>query len=132
MQVLKVIGLALGLALIGAAGAWADDLSGVWQGVYWGGDNQATAFQTTLRDTPGPAIEGSTVEINNFGDQQAPFLLATLSGEVQGDQITFTKSYDGTGSVSHAVTYRGRLVSDRRIVGTWSIGKTSGAFEMAR
>ncbi len=32
----------------------ASNLTGVWQGVYWGGGQQPTEFQATLRDEPGP------------------------------------------------------------------------------
>jgi len=111
----------------------ASDLSGVWQGVYWGGGNQPTAFQVTLRDDAGPAISGSIVENNGFGDMNSPFLLATFSGRTQGVNVSFIKSYDGTGGVAHSVSYEGRLLSNgRRIVGAWTTEGLSGQFEMAR
>ena len=107
-------------------------LSGVWRGVYWGGDNQVTQFQATLRQTGG-ALSGSIVEDNNFSAEHIPFLLATISGSANGDTVSFTKTYDGTGGASHTVNYTGRILSNgRRIAGTWSIGATSGQFELAR
>ncbi|HVY85526.1 MAG TPA: hypothetical protein VG943_10365 [Caulobacterales bacterium] len=127
-----VLAMALAFCAAPAFAQGVNNLSGVWQGVFWGAGNTPTSFQITLRDDPGPGFSGSTVETNNFGDVEAPFLLATLQGQVQGAQVSFVKTYDGTGSVSHSVSYRGRLVSDRRIVGTWSLDGASGPFEMAR
>ncbi|HWA01848.1 MAG TPA: hypothetical protein VG841_16190 [Caulobacterales bacterium] len=131
MNWMKTIAVATCFALT-AGSAFADDLSGVWQGLYWGAGNQPTLFQVTLHDDAGPGFTGSTVELNNFGNEGDPFLLATLEGEVSDANITFTKTYDGTGAISHSVRYSGQIVSDRRIVGTWAAGGASGQFEMAR
>ncbi len=80
-----------------------------------------------------PDLAGSIVEDNGFGEQGSPFLLSTLTGETRGGAISFTKTYDGTGGVSHSVTYTGEVLSDgRRIVGSWSVEGMTGQFELAR
>ena len=35
--------------------------------------------------------------------------------------MTFTKTYDGTGEVKHAVEYKGQLAADGKLTGTWEI-----------
>jgi hypothetical protein len=128
-----VAALVLCAAMSGPAMAQSyETLSGVWRGVYWGAGNPAVEFQTTLTDGPGPGFAGSIVEANTFGDPAAPLLLATVQGRVAGDSVTFTKTYDGTGGQAHAVQYSGTLVSDRHIVGTWTVGGVTGQFELAR
>lgn len=130
---LRALVIAASLAFAPAAFAQgAGDLSGVWQGVYWGAATQATTFQATLDDKPGPAFSGSIVEPNTFGNTESPFLLATVDGAVRAGRVTFLKTYDGTAGASHTVNYDGRIISDRRIVGTWQIDGTSGQFELAR
>jgi hypothetical protein len=123
------------LALAGAGASQAQpssDLSGVWQGVYWEGGNARTPFQATVQDEPGPAISGSIVETNTISAANVALLLATFQGQVNGDRISFVKTYDGSGGESHQVMYTGRVLSSRHVVGTWSIGATSGQFEMGR
>ena len=52
-----------------------------------------------------------------------------LQGMVQGQNVQFTKTYDGKGGYSHSVTYFGALSGDgRSISGTWELqsgGQTS-------
>lgn len=107
-------------------------ITGMWQGVYFGGGNQRTEFTATFRESNG-RLSGTIVEPNQFGTPNVSFLVANLSGTIRNGRIRFTKTYDGTGGQTHAVTYEGRFESDgHRIVGTWSIGQLSGQFEMAR
>ena len=140
MQFLRAIafGFALSMAVSTAAVApsayaqSAQNLSGVWQGAFWGEGQTPTSFQITLRQS-GDALGGSTVETNNFGATGLPFLLATLSGNVRGNAVSFTKTYDGTGGVAHSVAYSGTITSGgRRVVGTWTAGGLTGRFELAR
>ena len=108
-------------------------LSGQWTGIYAGGGNEPTSFEGLFAQA-GANISGSMFEYNGFGDTAAAaYLTSTISGTVQGDLVRFTKTYDGTGGVSHAVHYEGRLVSNgRRIRGTWNADGASGGFEMVR
>jgi len=56
-------------------------------------------------------------------------LFANLRGTVSGKAITFTKTYDGTGGVSHSVFYQGTISSDgRSMSGRWNIGTFGGTF----
>lgn len=122
-------------ALIAAPSAdaqGAESLSGAWRGVFTGGGNQPTEFQANLSDFGG-RLTGDTTELNPTGSGGSYFFLGNVAGTRQGAQIRFTKTYDGTGGRSHAVEYVGRLQpGGRRIVGTWSIGRVSGQFEMVR
>ena len=134
MRALKALAVAGMLAFAPAAQAQqAVDLTGVWQGAFWGEQTNATAFQVTLDDdAPGGDFAGSSVEPNTFGDDTTRFLQATLQGNVRGGRVSMLKTYDGVGGVSHAVTYTGTLLSERRIVGTWSVSGASGQFEIVR
>jgi hypothetical protein len=135
MGVLKTLAAASVMCVAMAAPTMAqayENLTGVWQGVYWGPTSEAVEFQTTITDSAGPGFVGSIVEPNTFGDPGSPLLLATVQGRVSGDTVTFTKTYDGTAGESHAVQYTGALVSDRHIVGTWALPGATGQFELAR
>ncbi|WP_395647844.1 hypothetical protein [Terricaulis sp.] len=106
-------------------------LSGVWRGVFAGAGNQPTEFQANLADMGG-RITGDTTELSTRG-ADSYFYLGDIRGTHQGDMVRFTKTYDGTGGRSHVVEYVGRVLpGGRRIVGTWSIGTTTGQFEMVR
>ena len=73
-------------------------------------------------------------EPNTFGDKTSKNLYASLTGAVSGNDIQWVKTYDGTGGVSHSVTYQGKI--DRKagkIVGKWQIkADWSGPFELSR
>lgn len=135
MRMLKIcaVAAALSFASVGAALAQsADDLSGRWLGAYWGGGNQATTFDATIVDPEGPEFSGTMVETNTLSAEQVAFLLSRFEGVVEGKSVRFTKTYDGTGGLSHSVSYEGEMESPRRIVGTWRIGETVGQFELVR
>lgn len=107
-------------------------LSGEWRGVYFQGpDNEAIEFTARLTDQSG-RITGTIIEPNMFGDASSYWLFSTLTGRVESATIRFAKTYDGTAGQSHAVQYEGRVLSDRRIIGVWSLAGASGQFEMGR
>lgn len=120
--------------LIGAPSALAQsaDLSGQWRGVY-SNNGQNVPFDLTLQQV-GEQIMGTTTEPNTFGTSDAAFLLGGFHGDFRNGQVSFTKTYDGTGGQTHSVTYTGRMMSNgRRIVGTWRlVGGANGTFEMVR
>lgn len=112
----------------------AASLSGAWTGAYVsaGGDD-VNAFDITLRQT-GTRLTGTIVEVNAIGDSsKALFLTSTLTGTVNRGQVEFVKTYDGSGGVSHSVTYRGSVDSTgRRIRGVYEAGGATGVFELVR
>lgn len=109
-------------------------LSGDWQGAYISGDGQdLNTFTARLRQAGG-TLTGTMVETNRIGDPgRALFLTSTIAGTVRGADVQFVKTYDGSGGVSHAVTYTGRLeAGGRRIRGVYEVQGVTGQFELAR
>jgi hypothetical protein len=112
----------------------AGSVSGVWKGGYISSDgSDVNTFDITLVQRGG-ALTGTTVEVNGFGDmKKSLFLTANIAGTVRGDEVRFTKTYDGAGDVSHSVQYVGRVdASGRHIRGTYSAEGATGRFEIAR
>lgn len=109
--------------------------SGTWNGRYFypkGRRDDPVPFTVEL-EVDGDRIEGHMSEVATFGDKSSPYLYADISGRVGKDNtVTFRKTYDGTGGVSHSVDYKGRYDPNRqRIGGTWTLKTSSGAFEMS-
>lgn len=89
------------------------DLSGTWLGTYWQQGNQ-TRFELTLIQC-GNALSGSILDDGYLGE-------ATLSGEVVGRTIQFSKSYIKVKQVP--VNYKGTVSEDgNSMSGTWDFGK---------
>ncbi len=61
-------------------------------------------------------------------------LYAMISGERRGSDVTFSKTYDGTGGWDHAIDYDGTINGDAtEIDGVWTIpGQWAGRFLMVR
>jgi hypothetical protein len=113
----------------------ASPLTGSWKGHYEypnGSGRTAVDFTQDLTFSQG-LVTGYVSEPNTFGDKTSKNLYASFSGAVAGNDIQWVKTYDGTGGVSHSVTYQGKL--DRRarkIVGKWQIGTGwSGPFVLS-
>lgn len=108
-------------------------LSGEWQGEFWGPQAQRTQFSAVLQEAGG-VFSGSLSEPNTFAIGAGSALYANLSGAMQENgRISFSKTYDGTGGVSHTVYYEGQIDEARSIIaGTWSVGSNSGEFRMQR
>jgi hypothetical protein len=109
------------------------NLTGVWQGLYsydWGDDE---GFVATLLHT-GTMIYGSTHENDTRGWSDTPVLFALIEGRCDAAQVSFRKTYDGSGGWSHTVQYDGVLAPDgAEIQGTWFIpGEATGRFLMIR
>lgn len=128
-----------GLALINglAAAGPLDKLQGdsQWSGQYFYPDSDKprapVAFTLTLRVSADGSFSGRTEEPNTFGKQPAPRLYATVRGAINGSGVQFTKTYDGTGGVSHSVAYSGNVSSDgSSMSGSWRIKDYSGAFNL--
>ncbi|WP_409998774.1 caspase family protein [Bradyrhizobium sp. SZCCHNS2022] len=109
-------------------------MAGVWTGSYSYANGSQVPFTFNF-GTAGCA--GRAEEVNTFGNRSAPKLFANLACSsaslVPGQTVTITKTYDGTGGVSHAVSYVGRISADlRSISGRWSLSGASGTFTMSR
>ncbi len=116
-------------AAIPAAG-----LTGEWAGGYVSANGaDVNTFTVKMRQTGG-TISGTIYETNVFGDtSRALFLTSTFAGTIANRQVRFTKTYDGSGGVSHSVVYTGALEPNgRRIRGTFNADGAAGTFEMVR
>lgn len=107
------------------------EVAGLWRGAYYyQGGRDPVSFEVTLRQR-GAVFEGRVGEKNTFGAWDAVFLYADIEGRIDGDRVSFVKTYDGTGGVSHSVDYGGVYdAGSRSVKGTWWIGGESGDFVM--
>lgn len=101
------------------------DLTGLWSGRYYYprpiNGITSVEFEMDLTFSQG-RITGFVSEPNTFGNRTSAKLYATFDGTVSGNQVEWTKTYDGTGGVNHSVIYRGTIDRQaRRIEGRWII-----------
>lgn len=110
-------------------------LTGSWSGAYrFPGDRfPETVFNVQIEEVGG-AFTGSMQEPNAFRHGPGAVVTAEIEGERSGQSVTFTKFYDGSGGMNHAVRYEGQANADlTRIEGRWSIPRDwSGTFFMVR
>jgi hypothetical protein len=106
----------------------AQNLTGVWQGLYTYPDGLSVSFVATLIES-GSALTGSTHEPSPTGT-----LYASLTGSRDGSAVAFRKTYEGAGPSYGTVDYAGTLSTGAtEIEGRWSIpGAWSGKFLMIR
>ena len=105
-------------------------VNGAWTGTYSyaSGNNAPVTFNIQMQ-TSGDRLTGAVVEPNTFGAKSAPYLYAHIVGSVTGSSVSFAKTYDGTGGVSHSVQYSGQIAEDgQAISGQWSTGGLRGSF----
>lgn len=114
------------------------NLTGVWHGLYSYDIAMAPVyFVATLIGGPG-WISGTSHEAANEIPGQALTLFAALEGSFDGVNVSFIKTYDGTGGWSHSVPYTGTLNIDAtEIEGTWIVAEPgyqslTGRFLMIR
>jgi hypothetical protein len=109
----------------------AQDLTGVWNGLYSYADGRSVTFVATLIEH-GSALTGSTHEPCTRG--RIRVLYASLAGGRDGSAVAFRKTYDGNVPGYHVVDYAGTLNADAtEIEGRWTIaGAWSGKFMMIR
>ncbi len=110
------------------------DISGFWVGHY-GYDGSVSAdvqFLATLAEGAGGGLSGTISEPNHMG-MSSKELHAIVSGQRDGSDVFFAKTYDGASDAAHRVDYYGVLSDDRRrIIGHWSLAGASGTFAMSR
>jgi hypothetical protein len=120
------------IALPGTSGlALGQQVATQWQGQYFypSGDKRSPVPFAMSLQVSGGALSGRTAEPATFGNGSSSQLFANLRGNVSGNRIAFTKTYDGTGGVSHSVQYQGTISPDgRSMSGNWSIGDFGGTF----
>jgi hypothetical protein len=131
MRVLAWVAM-IAWASIAPAVAKPRDFSGAWTGAYAYDSTFADAVEFEANLTAdGARFTGKTSEPNTFGDPIAARLGANLRGDLGADgSVSFRKTYDGSGGVSHDVEYRGALQRDGCIKGSWFIGAVTGPFRM--
>ena len=99
------------------------DLSGTWLGTYWQ-EGEPTRFEATLVQT-GNVLSGNILDDNYLGE-------ATISGQVIGRRVSFTKRYliKNQGSID----YTGTVSEDENFMqGEWAIRDiASGPWEASR
>jgi hypothetical protein len=100
-------------------------IAGAWAGVYHYPDDALPPVRFNFKiEQQGDKITGKMKEPNTFGDPNEEFLYANARGSLDKAKrtVTYTKTYDGTGGISHDVEYSGK-VSDNgmRIEGMWVI-----------
>jgi hypothetical protein len=111
----------------------AQNLTGVWNGLYTYPDGQSVSFVATLIES-GSTLTGSTHEPSMGGGAPGTTLTATLLGSRQDSAVSFRKTYDGAIAAYRSVDYVGQLSADAtEIEGRWVIlGVWSGKFLMIR
>lgn len=116
-----------------AADAFAAGLpqgQSTWSGRYDYQDGKPGAPFTLTINSSGSNFSGGTSEPATFGDGSSSTLTANVAGSVNGNQVSFVKTYDGSGGQHHSIQYNGTLSADgRSISGRWNIGPNwSGPF----
>lgn len=124
------------VTLAGApAPALAHDLAGRWTGGYISADGaDVNTFDVTIAPSQGDRLTGTVIETNALSSGRGVlFLTSRVSGSVVNGVVSFVKTYDGSGGVSHSVSYSGRMdATGRRIAGSYDAGGATGRFEMVR
>lgn len=113
--------------------------TGVWHGIYTYLSRNAlpdSHFVATIIDG-GVHLSGTIHETMNMYRGEALPANAALTGQHDGNEVSFIKTYDGTGDQHHSVAYIDQLSADRlEIEGGWRIrsiyGKCRGRFIMIR
>ncbi len=112
-----------------------DSLSGPWSGAYRFASDvwPEVVFNAQIEEVEG-AFSGALQEPNVYGLAAGNVITSDIEGVRNGQSIVFTKFYDGSGGMAHAVRYEGTVDANlSRIDGTWSIPRDwSGSFFMVR
>jgi hypothetical protein len=110
-------------------------LTGSWSGAYrFPNDAQPeVVFNAQIEDIEG-AFTGALQEPNVYGLASGSVITSDIEGTRTGQSVVFTKFYDGSGGMAHAVRYEGIADTNlSRVDGKWSIPRDwSGTFFMVR
>ena len=106
-------------------------LSGFWAGTYHYPQTHIpnVNFDCELHQS-GVSVSGEITESHAPGQM----LLARISGDLNGDRISFVKSYKATHSAFLLeIAYSGQVSPKKdHITGVWRVGGRQGTFEMHR
>jgi hypothetical protein len=112
----------------------AQNLTGVWNGLYSYADGRSTSFVATLIEA-GASLSGTIHEPGARGASLGATLFASLVGSRRDSAVMFTKTYEQPDPFhSSPILYEGALNGDAtEIEGRWTIVKVwSGKFLMIR
>lgn len=108
-------------------------LTGVWFGEYAYPVGEAPVSFIANIDERDGVIAGRVSEPNTFAMPEARRLFAQLSGIRENGLVVLTKTYDGTGGATHAVSYTGEInPAGDTVAGIWRTRGWSGRFSMTR
>ena len=110
-------------------------LTGSWSGAYrFPNDVQPEVVFNAQVAEVGGAFTGALQEPNVYGYASGDVITSDIEGVRTGQTVVFTKFYDGSGGMAHAVRYQGAADANlSRIDGKWSIPRDwSGTFFMVR
>lgn len=110
-------------------------LSGSWSGAYrYAADVRGEVVFNAQIEEVGGAFTGALQEPNAYGYAPGSVVTSDIEGVRTGQAVTFTKFYDGSGGMAHAVRYDGTANTNlSRIDGKWSIPRDlTGTFFMTR
>ncbi len=117
-----------------SAASQANNLTGIWYGLYTYPNGSSVSFVATLIDS-GTLLSGTTHEAGAAEDAPGGTLFATLCGRRNAGVVTFVKTYDrARRRYRNPVAYEGSLSADStEIEGRWTIQRNwSGKFLMIR
>jgi hypothetical protein len=110
-------------------------LTGSWSGAYrFPNDARPeVVFNVQIEEVEG-AFTGALQEPNVYRYTSGGVITSDIEGTRTGQAVAFTKFYDGSGGMAHAVRYEGTADPNlSRIDGKWSIPRDwSGTFFMVR
>lgn len=102
------------------------NLTGVWHGLYTYPRELAPVYFVATLIESGRMFSGSTHEAEKGEDGSPLTLYATIDGSRAGRDVSFEKTYDGSGGWEHSVAYDGALnQSAEEIEGRWTIAPSS-------
>lgn len=110
-------------------------LTGSWSGAYrYSSDVRGEVVFNAQIEEVGGAFTGALQEPNAHGYASGSVVTSDIEGVRTGNSVVFTKFYDGSGGMFHAVRYQGTVDANlTRIDGKWSIPRdVTGTFFMVR
>jgi hypothetical protein len=110
-------------------------LTGAWSGAYRypRGPRRETVFNAQIEEVGG-AFTGAVQEPNLLRPELGPIVTSDIEGVRVAQAVSFTKFYNGSGGMNHAVRYEGSAnAALTRIEGRWTVPNSwSGTFFMSR
>jgi hypothetical protein len=118
--------------LVPASSQTGGGFAKTWRGTYFYAQSShqpSVPFELQITSFQGDSFTGKTSEpYSGFGTLPCSNLYADVKGQIQGNSISFTKTYDGTCGVAHSASYSGTMPNPRIMQGTWSTD-ISGTFK---